>query len=94
MSRLPAVLLLLILGIFSLPVSAFFLDGPGTENWIVPVHFVVMGAAGALVAFWLPLAQDGASPGKRILVGASTGIGLAIVGLAVFWFLLNGIGGA
>ena len=36
--RVLAVLLLLVAGVMSLPISATFLDGEGNENWIVPAQ--------------------------------------------------------
>ena len=44
-----AIVILLAIGVFSLPVSALFLDGEGTENWILPAAFVAMGVIGAIV---------------------------------------------
>ena len=35
--RWAAVLILLVLGIFSLPVTAYLFDDEGSENWIVPI---------------------------------------------------------
>jgi hypothetical protein len=48
-------------GMLSLPLAAYFLDDPGTENWIVPGRLLVMAAIGAGVAAALPaLARAGA----------------------------------
>ena len=87
--------MLLVLGMLSLPLSAYFLDGQGTENWIVPVQLVAMAALGAAVTVGLPgLAREGASTGRRALTGVWWGLLAAFVGVVVFWFLLNGFSGA
>ncbi|PVG83253.1 hypothetical protein DDE18_08110 [Nocardioides gansuensis] len=72
---------LAVAGIFSLPVTAYFLDGERTENWILPVQLLVMAALGALL--W-----------PKRLVGALIGVGMGLVGVAVFFLLLNGFEGA
>lgn len=94
MKRLPALAILLALGILSLPVSALFLDGERTENWIMPVQLGAMALLGAGVGLVLPLAREDASTTRRVVVGAATGVGMAILGLGIFWFLLNGFSGA
>jgi hypothetical protein len=93
--RVVGIVVLLVLGMLSLPVSAFFLDDQGTENWIIPVQLVVMAALGAATTIALPgLAREGASTGRRAPTGAWWGLLAALVGVVVFWFLLNGIRGA
>ena len=93
--RVIGAVVLLATGIFSLPLSAAVFDGEGTENWIVPVQLLVMAAIGAGLAVALPaLAREGASTGRRALTGAWWGLLAAFVGVLVFWFLLNGLGGA
>ncbi|WP_149359398.1 hypothetical protein [Lolliginicoccus suaedae] len=94
MKRLPALALLLALGILSLPLSAYFLDGARTENWIMPAQLGAMALLGALVALVLPLARDGASGIRKATIGAVAGMGMALVGIVIFWFLLNGLSGA
>ena len=47
--RWAAVLILVVLGIFSLPVTAYFFDEQGSENWILPIAVVVMAILGAVV---------------------------------------------
>ena len=82
-------------GILSLPVVASVLDGPGTENWIIPVDLLLMAGVGAGAGVALPaLTTAGAPTGRRALIGAAWGILAALIGLFVFWFLLNGFGGA
>jgi hypothetical protein len=93
--RVVGIVVLLVLGMLSLPVSASFLDDQGTENWIVPVQLVAMAVLGAAVTVGLPgLAREGASTGRRALTGAWWGLLAAFVGVLVFWFLLNGFDGA
>jgi hypothetical protein len=93
--RLVGAAVLLVGGGFSLPVTAYLLDGPRTENWILPVQLGAMALVGAACAVALPvLAPAGASPRRRALVGAGWGLLAALVGVLVFWFLLNGLRGA
>lgn len=93
--RVVAAALLLAAGIMSLPLAASVLDGPGTENAIIPVQLIVMAAIGAGVAVALPgVAQAGATTGRRAAIGAGWGLLAAVAGVVVFWFLLNGLGGA
>jgi hypothetical protein len=93
--RVVGIVVLLVLGVLSLPAAAYVLDAPGTENWIVPVQLVVMAAVGAAVTVALPgLARDGAPTGRRAMTGAWWGLLAAFVGVVVFWLLLNGVGGA
>ena len=93
--RVVGIVVLLVLGMLSLPVAASVLDGPGTENWIVPVQLVVMAAVGAAVTVALPgLAREDATTGRRAMTGAWWGLLAAAVGVVVFWLLLSGFGGA
>lgn len=93
--RLVGIVVLVVLGMLSLPVSAYVLDDPGTENWIVPVQLLAMAALGAAVTVGLPgMAREGASTGRRAVTGAWWGLLAAFAGVIVFWFLLNGFRGA
>ena len=93
--RVVGIVVLLVLGILSLPAAASVLDGQGTENWIVPVELVAMAAIGAAVTIALPgLAREGATTGRRAMTGAWWGLLAAAVGVVVFWLLLSGFGGA
>lgn len=93
--RVVGIVVLLVLGVLSLPAAAYVLDEQGTENWIVPVQLVVMAAVGAAVTVALPgLAREGATTGRRALTGAWWGLLAAAVGVVVFWLLISGIGGA
>lgn len=86
---------LLAAGVLALPVVASFLDNAGTENWIIPVDLLLMAGVGAGVGVALPaLAAPGTPTGRRALIGTGWGLLAALVGLLVFWFLLNGFGGA
>lgn len=84
---------LLLAGGVSLPLAATFLDGQGTENWIVPVDLVAMAILGALVGAAVPGFVQGHTR-RRIAVGAACGVVAAIVGILVFFVLLSGFGGA
>jgi len=93
--RWTAVLILLVLGVFSLPVTAFFLDGEGSENWIIPVAVLVMAVLGAIVGSMLPgLAGPGATQQRGAVIGAVVGVVMLVLGLVVFFALLNGFDGA
>jgi hypothetical protein len=93
--RVVGIVVLLVLGVLSLPAAAYVLDEQGTENWIVPVQLVVMAAVGAAVTVALPgLAREGATTGRRAMTGAWWGLLAAAVGVVVFWLLISGIGGA
>ena len=93
--RVVGIVVLLVLGILSLPAAASVVDGQGTENWIVPVQLAAMAAIGAGVTIALPgLAREGATTGRRAMTGAWWGLLAAAVGVVVFWLLLSGFGGA
>ena len=93
--RLVGIVVLLLLGMLSLPAAAYVLDGPGTENWIVPVQLVAMATAGAATTIALPgMARADATPARRALTGAWWGLLAALAGVALSWFALNGIRGA
>lgn len=82
-------------GALSLPVTASLLDGPGTENWIIPVQVGFMAVIGASLGLALPsLVPTGASMAVRALIGAGWGLLAGTVGVVIFWFLLSGLGGA
>ena len=90
-----AVVVLLVLGVLSLPVSAALFDGEGSENWIVPVAVVLMAVLGAVVGSLLPgLAGPGASQQRAAVVGAAVGVEMLVLGIAVFFLLLSGFDGA
>jgi hypothetical protein len=90
-----AIVILLVLGIFSLPVTAYFFDGEGSENWIIPVAVALMVVLGAVVGSMLPgVAGDGATQQRGALIGALVGVGMLILGIVIFFLLLNGFEGA
>jgi hypothetical protein len=89
--RVIAVVLLFVAGVVSLPISATFLDGEGNENWIVPAQLAGMALVGAVVGVLLPgLAGASASGGRAARTGALVGVGMAVLGVAIFFVLLNG----
>jgi hypothetical protein len=93
--RVVGIVVLLVLGVLSLPAAAYVLDEQGTESWIVPAQLVAMAAVGAAVTVTLPgLAREGATIGRRAMTGAWWGLLAAAVGVVVFWLLISGIGGA
>ena len=93
--RVVALVLLLVAGVLSLPVVAYFFDGQGTENWIVPITLLVMAVLGAVVGRLLPgLAGAEATPRRALVVGALTGVLMVIVGVVIFFLLLSGFDGA
>ena len=93
--RVVGIVVLLVAGMLSLPLTAFFFDDPDTENWVIVIQLVAMAAIGAAVTVALPaLAREGASTGRRATTGIWWGLLAALVGVLVFWFLLNGLRGA
>jgi hypothetical protein len=93
--RVLAYVVLLVLGVLSLPLVASVLDGQGTENWILPVQVLLMALVGAVVGRLVPgIAGDGATRRRAVVVGAVAGVVAAVVGLVVFFVLLSGLGGA
>ena len=93
--RVVGIVVLLVLGVLSLPATAFVLDDQGTENWIVPVQLLGMAAVGATVTAALPgLAREGAPASRRALTGVWWGLLAALVGVIVFWLLISGLRGA
>ena len=93
--RVGALIVLLAAGVLSLPASAAFLDGEGTENWIVPAQLVAMALIGAVVGVLLPgLARPGSSRARSARVGAAVGVAMAVVGVVLFFLLISGFDGA
>ncbi len=93
--RVIALLVLLVAGVLSLPVVAYFFDDRGTENWIIPIELLVMALLGAAVGRVLPgLAGAGATPVRAMVVGAVAGVVASFVGVVLFFLLLSGFDGA
>jgi hypothetical protein len=93
--RVIAVVVLVVAGVLSLPVAAAFVDGEGSENWILPAQLGGMAVVGAVVGRLLPgLAGEGSHRARAAWIGAAVGVGAALVGLVLFFLLLNGFDGA
>jgi hypothetical protein len=93
--RLVGIVVLLVLGMLSLPATAYVLDDPGTESWIVPMQLLAMAAVGAAVTVALPgLAREGAPTGRRAMTGAWWGLIAALAGVVVSWIAISGFNGA
>ena len=93
--RLVALVLLLAAGIVSLPLAAFALDGEGTENYILPAQLCGMAVVGALVGYLLPGLGGASSTHRRsVWVGVGVGLLFAVLGVILFFLLLNGFDGA
>ena len=90
-----ALVLLIAAGVVSLPLAAYFLDDQGSENWIIPAQLGGMALVGAVVGVLLPgLARPGSSTGRAARLGAIVGVVMAIVGVLIFFLILNGFDGA
>ncbi len=95
LQRTLALVVLLVAGIVSLPVAAYLLDGRGSENFILPAQVLGMAAVGAVVGSLLPgLAGDAPTTRRAGGVGAVVGVMMALVGVVLFFLLLNGFDGA
>ena len=95
MRRAAALVVLVMLGMISLPLVASVLDGEGTENLILPVQLALMAGFGALAGWAVPtLGGADATRRRGILIGALIGLGAALLGLVIFFLLLSGISGA
>ena len=93
--RWTAVLLLLVFGIFSLPVAAAFSDSEGSENWILPGAVALIVVLGAIVGYLLPgIAGPEATRARGALIGAVVGVGMLVLGVVIFFLLLSGFDGA
>jgi hypothetical protein len=93
--RVLALVVLVAAGILSLPLAAALLDGESTENWILPFQLAVMAAIGAVVGYLLPgTAGTGAGRARGATIGAVLGVAAALVGVLLFFLLLNGFSGA
>jgi hypothetical protein len=94
MQRMLGLLVLVVAGILSLPIAAAAFDNEGSENWIVPAQLGGMALIGALVGQGIPALTGAESSGRRALFGALIGVGMALVGVLIFFLLLSGFDGA
>ena len=94
MERMLGLFVLLVAGIVSLPLAATPFDSEGSENWIIPVQLGAMAIIGVLVSLAIPALTGAATRSRRVLLGALFGVGMALVGVLVFFLLLNGLDGA
>lgn len=84
---------LAVVGCIALPVSAYFLDGTDAgENLILPVHAAFTALVGAGLGV-VALSRE-RSTRRRAVTGAGLGLLGAVVGLVLFFLLLNGFDGA
>ena len=95
MRRIVALVALLVLGVFSLPLVATFLDGDGAENWILPVALGLMAVVGGLFGRAVPtLGGAEASRRRGMVAGALLGLAASVVGVVLFFLLISGLDGA
>jgi hypothetical protein len=95
LQRLVALVLLLAAGVLSLPLAAAALDGEGSENWILPAQLAGMAVVGAVVGWLLPgLGGEDATTRRGVWVGVGLGLLFAVLGVLLFFLLLNGFDGA
>jgi hypothetical protein len=92
--RLVALVLLLAAGILSLPLAALAFDGEGTENYILPAQLAGMAVFGAVVGYLLPgLGGQDSSSRRSLWIGLGLGLLFALIGVLLFFLLLNGFDG-
>jgi hypothetical protein len=94
MERVVGLCMLVVAGILSLPIAAAAFDGDGSENWIIPAQLGGMAIIGAVVGLAIPALTGAQSPGRRALFGALMGLGMALLGVLIFFLLLSGFDGA
>ena len=94
MERMLGLFVLVVAGILSLPVAAAAFDKQGSENWIIPAQLGGMAVIGALVGLAIPGLTNAESSARRALLGAAIGVGMALLGILIFFLLLNGFDGA
>lgn len=92
--RMLGVLVLVVAGIVSLPLAAAPFDSEGSENWIIPVQLGGMAVIGAAVSVAIPGLTGAETVGRRVVLGAAIGVLTSLVGVLVFFLLLNGFDGA
>jgi hypothetical protein len=91
-----ALLILLVVGVLSLPIAAAFEgDGDNSENWILPVAFAGTAVVGAVVGALLPgIAGERAGRASGARVGAIVGVVMLVLGTIVFFLVLSGFDGS
>jgi hypothetical protein len=88
-----ALALITIAGLVSIPVVAAFLDGPSTDDLIVPLAVVIMAALGAGVGYLVPgVGGPGSSTSRSVGSAALVGVAAALLSAALFFLLLSGAG--
>ena len=93
MRTLVLAVVMVVLGALTLPLSAAFLDGSDTgENLIMPVALVISCLIGALLA--VPVLDPDVPTGRKVATGAGLGLLGLLVGVIIFFLLLNGFDGA
>jgi hypothetical protein len=92
--RMLGVFVLVVAGTVSLPLAATPFDSEGSENWIIPVQLGGMAVIGAVVSLAIPALTGAETVGRRVALGALIGVVTALVGVLVFFVLLNGFDGA
>lgn len=74
--------------------AATVLDQAGPDGLILPAQLVGMAGFGALVSWQIPgVVGEARSVGRRAWVGATLGVGFALLGVGIFWVLIGGIWG-
>ena len=86
---------LLLAGMVSLPLSAYFLDGPATENLVLPAQLAGMALLGAALGAAAPaILARAPPPAGGLWSGRAGGSSPPWSVWRSSWFLLNGLGGA
>ena len=88
--RVIALVVLVAIGLLSLPLTAAVADGESTDDLVVPLQLVLMAVVGAVVGYLLPgLGGAGSTRQRSAALGVVIGLALALVSVAVFYLLLD-----
>lgn len=88
--RTIALVVLVVLGLLSLPLTAAFADGGPTDALVVPIQLVLMAVVGAAVGYLLPgLGGAASTKGRSAALGVVLGVVLGLVSVVVFYLLLG-----
>lgn len=88
--RIIALVLLVLVGVLSLPVTAAFLDGGSTEDLVIPAQLILAAVLGAVIGYVLPgLGGPGTARGRSAAIGAAIALVVAVLGILVFAVLLG-----